>query len=239
VGSEGQDAEARVVMRDDPLTWDEDPRPEGDDNPPGFETVLFRSGNGDFSCGFWRRVPESGILAPPFDEIMCFLDGEVEVTREDGTTLRVGPGDILCAPNGSSARWHSLTPVFKFWAVHHGSAGEAEVTATHGAGPLAWSESSVPADDGFALGREITAFAAGRFSTGLWEREEFDRDFHRDYDEVALIISGEADITTELGRQLHAGPGDVFITPKGSRGHWRSRSPLRKFWAVYESSPES
>src|SRR4051794_34615270 len=53
VESEGRDAEARVVTRDDPLKWDEDPRPEGDDNPPGYETVLFRSGDGDFSCGFW------------------------------------------------------------------------------------------------------------------------------------------------------------------------------------------
>jgi uncharacterized cupin superfamily protein len=239
VGSEGPGAQVRVVKGDDPFTWDEVPRPEGDENPPGYETVLFRSGDGAFSCGFWKRVPESGSLAPPFDEIMCILDGEVEVTKEDGTTLRIGPGDILSAPNGRSARWRSVTPVFKFWAVHHGDVGETEACATHGSGPLAWLESSVPADDGFAPGREIAAFAAGNFSTGLWERDEFDRDFHRDYDEVALIISGEADITTERGAKLLARPGDVFITPRGSRGHWRSRSPLREFWAVYESSAGS
>lgn len=239
MGSEGSGAEVRVVKADAPFAWDEVPRPEGDENPPGYETVLFRSSDRSFSCGFWKRAPESGILAPPFDEIMCILDGDVDVTKEDGTTLRIGPGDILAAPNGSSARWHSLTSVFKFWAVRHGDVDDIEIGATHGGGSLAWSESSVPADDGFAPGREVTAFAAGNFSTGLWERDGFDRDFHRDYDEVALILSGEADISTERGATLHAGPGDVFITPRGSRGHWRSRSPLRKFWAVYESSTES
>lgn len=234
MGSEAPVAEVMVVKRYASLAWAEEPRPEGDENPPGHETVLFRSIDGDFSCGFWKRVPESGILAPAFDEIMCFLDGEVEVTKEDGSTLRVGPGDILSAPNGSSARWHSLSPVFKFWAVRHGGVDGTEITATHGGGSLTWKESSIRADDGFTPGREVTVFAAGNFSAGLWERDAFDRDFHRDYDEVALILSGEADITTERGGALHAAPGDVFITPRGSRGHWRSTSPLRKFWAVYE-----
>ena len=231
---DGSRVEATVVKGDAPLTWEEVPRPEGDVNPPGHEAILFRSADACFSCGFWKRLPESGTLAPPFDEIMCILRGEVEVTAQNGSKLCIGPGDILSAPNGSRARWHSLSPVFKFWAVHHGGVGGGEVSATHGAGALAWRESSIPADDGLPPGREITAYTAGSFSVGLWERDAFDRDFSRDHDEVALILSGEADITTEGGAVLHAGPGDVFITPRNSRGHWRSRSPLRKLWAVYE-----
>jgi uncharacterized cupin superfamily protein len=234
LGTDAPSAGITVVKADAALAWDEVPRPEGDENPPGHEAILFRSRDGNFSCGFWKRAPESGILAPPFDEIMCILDGDVKVTKEDGSTLRVGPGDILSAPNGSSARWHSRSPVFKFWAVRHGGVDGAEINATHGGEDLAWKRSSIPADDGFAPGREITAFTAGNFSAGLWERGAFDRDFERHHDEVALILSGEADITTERGDTLRAGPRDVFITPRGSRGRWRSRSPLRKFWAVYE-----
>jgi len=214
--------------------WQELERPEGDTAPPGEEVVLFRSADAKMSCGLWRRVPETGTLAPPFDEIMAFTDGEVEVTRADGEVLRVGPGDVLAAPNGSSSRWHSLSPVRKFWAVHHGESHGGLASAVHGGGPLDWHPSSVPADDGFAPGRELVAFASGGFSTGLWERDRSDRDFERAYDEVSLILSGSSEVTTETGETLTLEPGDVFVTPKGSRGHWRFDEPVRKFWAIYE-----
>jgi uncharacterized cupin superfamily protein len=226
--------QATVVKAGTASPWGEVERPAGDTNPPGYETIVFRSADGAFSCGFWKRVPESGSLSPPFHEIMCFLEGAVRVTRADGTVLDAGPGDVLSAPHGSSSGWRSTAPVLKFWAVYHGEAGDARVTVTRADGEVPWSVSDAPADDGHAPGREIVAFAAGPFAAGLWERDRIDRDFARDVDEVALILSGEADITTEGGVALHAGPGDVFVTPRGSRGHWRTTSPLRKFWATYE-----
>jgi len=223
-----------VVRAGTASDWVEVERPEGDANPPGYETILFRSADGAFSCGFWKRVPEAGALAPPFHEIMCFLQGAVQITRADGSVLHAGPGDVLSAPCGTSSAWRSTSPVLKFWAVHHGAAGDAPVTVTRADGDIPWSVSDVPADDGYAPGREIIAFADGPFAAGLWERDRIDRDFQRDIDEVALILSGEAEITTEDGVRLHAGPGDVFVTPRGSRGHWRASAPLRKFWATYE-----
>lgn len=209
-------------------------RPEGDVAPPGEEVVVFRSADGKMSCGLWRRVPEIGRLAPPFDEIMCLLQGEVEVTTEGGAVLRVGPGDCLAAPNGSGAEWHSLSPVLKFWAVHHGEVSGRHATAMAGSGPIDWSQSSIPADDGFDPGRECVTFASGAFSTGFWERDRQDRGFERAFDEIALFLDGEAEITTESGEILSVGPGDIMITPKGSSGHWTSSSPVRKFWAIYE-----
>jgi uncharacterized cupin superfamily protein len=68
----------------------------------------------------------------------------------------------------------------------------------------------------------------------LWERDRQDRDFERAYDEVALFLSGEAEITTDGGETLHVKSGDALITPRGSRGHWRSDAPVRKFFATYE-----
>jgi uncharacterized cupin superfamily protein len=215
--------------------WQELARPQGDTAPPGEEVVLFRSADAKMSCGLWRRVPEIGTLALPFDEIMLFTDGDVEVTPEGGETLRVGPGDILAAPNGSSSVWHSLSPVRKFWAVHHGDAEGQAVRTVRGSDSLDWQPSSVPADDGFAPGRELVAFTSGSFSTGLWERDRSDRDFERAFDEVSIILEGESDVTTESGETIHLAPGDVFITPKGSRGHWRFDERVRKFWAIYDS----
>lgn len=222
-----------LVPGDSEFEWTEDPRPDGDTSPPGHETILFRSVDGRFSCGFWKRGPETGPLEPTFDEIMCFLQGEIEIAQDDGPRLRVGRGDILAAPNGSSARWRSLSPVYKLWAVHHGTVGNTRVTSMHGQG-VEWSPSSLPPDDGFERGREAVAFQAGAFTAGLWERDRQDRDFERDYDEVAMFLAGEAEITTESGESLLVGPGDVLVTPKGSHGHWRSDAPVRKFFATYE-----
>ena len=224
------------VIRFEPeaFAWDELPRPAGDTAPPGEETVVFRSTDGKMSCGFWRRVPERGSLQPPFDEIMQLLDGEVRI-HEGDRTLALGPGDILSAPNGADAIWESTTPIFKFWAVFQGDVSDTAISAVRPAEGLAWQPASIPPDDGYEPGREVVAFERGPFSCGLWERDQQDRDFERPFDEVAVILEGEADFTTPDGRTLHAGPRDVVITPKGSRGHWKSLRPVRKFWTIYES----
>src|SRR4051794_6182146 len=106
------------VIRSDDAAWEEVPRPDGDTAPPGEEFVAFRSADGAFSAGMGRRVPEGGPREPPYHEIAFIVEGEVEVTDEDGNTHRAGPGDILITPNGTKAVWRALTPVKKFWAVY-------------------------------------------------------------------------------------------------------------------------
>jgi ethanolamine utilization protein EutQ (cupin superfamily) len=64
-------------------------------------------------------------------------------------------------------------------------------------------------------------------TTGFWEREPDTWSFERPYDEVALILEGDADIVTDDGRTLTVGPGDG-IAPGGSvSGFHASRSPER------------
>lgn len=106
--------EIRVVAGSDP-DWVEVPRPPGDENPPGEEAVAFRSDDGRLSCGLWRRLPEEGPMDLSGHEIAIILEGEVEVTGEDGTVHRVGPGDVLVTPRGTRATWKALSPVKKFW----------------------------------------------------------------------------------------------------------------------------
>jgi uncharacterized cupin superfamily protein len=85
-------------------------------------------------------------------------------------------------------------------------------------------------------GREADVFstAGGALTTGLWEREPDTWSFERPYDEVALILEGDADIVTDDGRTLTIGPGDVLVTPKGSAGTWVIRERVVKFWVIYE-----
>jgi uncharacterized cupin superfamily protein len=109
---------AEVIRGGGPLAWTEVPRPEGDLNPPGEEVVTYRSEDGRFVTGFWRRVPEEGPMDLPYDEIAYIIEGEVEVTTEDGRVLALGPGDVLATPKGTKATWRALTPVRKFWAIY-------------------------------------------------------------------------------------------------------------------------
>ena len=85
-------------------------------------------------------------------------------------------------------------------------------------------------------GAAIEAFtsADGRFTAGLWRREPDTWSFERGHDEVALILSGEADVEADDGRVLPLREGDVLVTPKGSKGTWRIASTLTKFYAVYD-----
>jgi hypothetical protein len=57
-------------------------------------------------------------MEPPYHEIALILEGEVEVTAEDGTVHGAGPGDVLITPNGTKATWKALSPVRKLWVVY-------------------------------------------------------------------------------------------------------------------------
>jgi uncharacterized cupin superfamily protein len=85
-------------------------------------------------------------------------------------------------------------------------------------------------------GREADVFttAGGAVTTGFWEREPDTWSFERPYDEVALILDGDADIVADDGRTLTVGPGDVLVTPKGSAGTWVIRERIVKFWVIYD-----
>jgi hypothetical protein len=115
------DPSIRVIRASehDALDWEEIPTAAGDPNPPGEETVSFRAGDARFSFGLWRRVPETGpMVLDAYHEIAVIIEGEVEVTGEDGTVHRVGPGDVLITPKGTKATWKALSPVKKFWAIY-------------------------------------------------------------------------------------------------------------------------
>ena len=112
-----EDTRVRVIHADDDLAWETIPTDPGDPVPPGEEVVLFRSADGRFAFGLWRRAPETGPIEPPYHEIALILEGEVEVLEEDGTVHRAGPGDILITPKGSRATWRALSPVKEVWAI--------------------------------------------------------------------------------------------------------------------------
>ena len=100
----------------------------------------------------------------------------------------------------------------------------------------AWNPLTDPPGAIPSPGRETDVFstAGGAVTTGFWERDPDTWSFERPYDEVALILEGDADIVTDDERTLTVGPGDVLVTPKGSAGTWVIRERVVKFWVIYD-----
>jgi uncharacterized cupin superfamily protein len=115
------------------------------------------------------------------------------------------------------------------------SEGMPEITVLSSADRTKWASLADPPGRQPSTGREIDAFTSGdeAFTCGLWEREPDTWSFERPYDEVAYILEGSADVETDDGRVLHLGAGDVFVTPKGSKGTWRIHDTIAKFFTIY------
>lgn len=101
-----------------------------------------------------------------------------------------------------------------------------------------WDEAMTNPDEIDPPGQESTCAmsADDKFSFGLWKRDVQRRHFERPYHEVAYIIEGEVEVTDEGGEVHLAGPGDILITPKGSKGFWKNLTPVKKVWGIYEEA---
>ena len=101
-----------------------------------------------------------------------------------------------------------------------------------------WEEAMTGPEETDPPGQEITAAVSmdDKFSFGLWKRDVQRRYFERPYHEIAYIIEGEVEITDDDGEVHVAGPGDILITPKGSKGYWKNLSPVKKVWGIYEEA---
>jgi uncharacterized cupin superfamily protein len=164
------------------------------------------------------------------------LGGSAEIETDDGRILPVGPGDVLVTPNGSKGTWRILEPFLKFYAIYaSGSIADTRIRTIGAGEAVDWVVLENPPRDTDPPGREWYAWRShdAAFSTGVWEREPETGTFEREYHEVACLIEGDVEIETDDGRILPVGPGDVLITPLGSKGMWRARTRVKKFWAVH------
>ena len=66
----------------------------------------------------WAPGASTKQLVHEVDELAYIIEGEVEVTDDDGEVHVAGPGDILITPKGSTGYWKNLTPVKKVWGIY-------------------------------------------------------------------------------------------------------------------------
>jgi len=100
-----------------------------------------------------------------------------------------------------------------------------------------WEEAMRGPGEPEAPGEEYTATQSvdEKFCVGLWRRDAQSRRFERPYHEVAYVIEGQIEITDDVdGEVVVAGPGDILVTPQGSRGYWKSLTPVKMVRGIYE-----
>ncbi len=84
------------------------------DNPVAGGLTSFHSSDGKFEVGFYHGSEVTlQINNWPVDEFMYFLEGQVEITNEDGSSKIYGPGDALVMPKGFNGTWRQLGPIKK------------------------------------------------------------------------------------------------------------------------------
>jgi uncharacterized cupin superfamily protein len=125
------DTRIRVIKADD-VIWEEAMAGSDEADPPGREFTAAMSADDRFSFGLWKRDVQQRHFERPYHEVAYILEGEVEVTDDDGEVHVAGPGDILITPKGSTGYWRNLTPVKKVWGIYEEL--DADLTAYIGPG---------------------------------------------------------------------------------------------------------
>lgn len=54
----------------------------------------------------------------PFDEVMVFLEGELEITSKSGKVTVVKAGDTIVMPKGFNGHWRQLQPIKKLSIIY-------------------------------------------------------------------------------------------------------------------------
>ena len=115
----------RVIKPGD-IVWEEAMTYDEEVDPPGEEFTAAQSVDERFSCGLWQRDVQRRYFERPYHEIAYIIEGQVEVTDDDGNLYVAGPGDILITPKGSQGHWKNLGPVKKFWAIYDDPGNDLE-----------------------------------------------------------------------------------------------------------------
>jgi len=86
----------------------------GGDNPVSGGLTSFQSSDGKLEVGLYRLSQVTLKISNwPVDEFMYFLEGQVEITDEEGSSNIYGPGDAIVMPKGFSGTWRQLSPIRK------------------------------------------------------------------------------------------------------------------------------
>ncbi len=236
---EGASKLVRVVRSSERGGWTPLVDPPGEAGSAGAEVTAFTSSDGRFTVGLWTRDPDTWTFERPYDEVAVILDGRAEMEGDDGRVHALRAGTILVTPNGAKGTWRIGEPITKCFVIYEGgTVGDTTIrTIEADAADLDWTAIPTEPGDPTDPGEETVVFRSidEQASVGLWRRAPETGPMHlTDYHEVACLLDGRVDVVTVDGADVvTAGPGDVLVTPRGTRAEWRAASAIRKVWAIY------
>ncbi len=85
------DSKIRVIKANE-VPWEESMAGPEETDPPGKEYTAAMSVDDKFSFGVWKRDVQRRHFERPYHEVAYIIEGEVEITDEDGEVHRGRPG---------------------------------------------------------------------------------------------------------------------------------------------------
>ena len=110
--------------------------------------------------------------------------------------------------------------------------GDAET----GLQPCAFVDpATVKGEPPMEVGHVFFTNAEGNLTAGVWEATPY-REVSDGYpvDELMVILAGSVTITDDDGHAETFCAGDAFVLPKGFKGTWENREPVRKYFMILE-----
>ena len=91
------------------------------DKPVAGGMTSFQSSDGKLDVGFYHGSEVTlQINGWPVDEVMIFLEGQVEITNQDGLSSIYGPGEMLVMPKGFIGTWRQIGSIKKLNVSYQG-----------------------------------------------------------------------------------------------------------------------
>jgi len=67
----------------------------------------------------------------------------------------------------------------------------------------------------------------------IWEKEVSEFDWYYDTNETCYFLEGKVEVTTEDGKKVVVGKGDLVTFPKGLKCRWKVIEPVRKHYNLF------
>ena len=78
----------------------------------------YEAADGRFFAGLWSSDPGAWRVDYSEHELCQLLEGEVELTAEDGSSERFAAGEAFVIPAGFKGTWRSIGKVRKLYAIY-------------------------------------------------------------------------------------------------------------------------
>lgn len=101
-------------------------------NPDIINTLFYKDGAGNFTCGIWECTPCSFTAKYDEDEFYYMVEGKVVIRDDLGGAATFVPGDVILVPAGFTGSWDVVAYTKKFYAHSRPTKGSVLEDATIG-----------------------------------------------------------------------------------------------------------